>query len=535
MFKETREPTIQESQTSGESIEDRFETISEKDLEMYQIPGYEMITRHALERYLSDRSQDDSIRGDIGQQDEAEILKERLYTETEGNRAKLIEEALNSSTPRIQVAGAKAIWNAPTEDMPALIFLALKLDNAEARTIAANKIYAAPDEAMAGLIIAAFESGDVNVQIIATDTVRKVPKTERADLARIGLTSKYPSVRAAMAEKAVAIVPDNVREGLRCDIARIAEAGLNSSDPQEQICAAEMVFWSGPAETKSRLEEKITQIAETGMTSSDPAVVLRSVEMIEFVPVNRRPYLVDLGLASADPKVRFAASIAIRHIPHRIEMIKKALNSGDPFIQKAATRIISDISLGNSLEELVKLAKEKVPNFLVEPPLYNRTNFFGEKFGRQDFTKSGSKTVLIDGSLKDKVIVRQIRPEAFVGWQSAYENYDFWRGEGFDYVPIEPILSFKHSARGVVDIYTGVLDLSLAQWEKLRGDYLEELTRDKDKIMFSLSKIGVAHGHLHDNNFCLRFFRDQHGRVDFSKKPRIYAIDFDQAKSPQAN
>ena len=35
-----------------------------------------------------------------------------------------------------------------------------------------------------------------------------------------------------------------------------------------------------------------------------------------------------------------------------------------------------------------------------------------------------------------------------------------------------------------------------------------------------------------DANFCLRFFRDENGKVDFDKIPRLYLIDFDQAISP---
>jgi hypothetical protein len=45
-----------------------------------------------------------------------------------------------------------------------------------------------------------------------------------------------------------------------------------------------------------------------------------------------------------------------------------------------------------------------------------------------------------------------------------------------------------------------------------------------------LEKENVIHGHCHDKNFVLRFFRNQDGFVDLNKTPRIYLIDFDQVE-----
>ena len=49
-----------------------------------------------------------------------------------------------------------------------------------------------------------------------------------------------------------------------------------------------------------------------------------------------------------------------------------------------------------------------------------------------------------------------------------------------------------------------------------------------EKVLLSQE---ISHGHPHDGNFCLRFFRDQENRPDFTRTPRLYLIDFDQAIS----
>jgi len=100
-------------------------------------------------------------------------------------------------------------------------------------------------------------------------------------------------------------------------------------------------------------------------------------------------------------------------------------------------------------------------------------------------------------------------------------------------VPTEPIASYRITGKGEVDVFSGVLDLSLHNWIEIGGYYLNwDLDSDSSKIESILKKNGYTHGHTHHNNFCLRFFRNPDGSVDFSRKPRVYLIDFDQAKSP---
>ncbi len=176
-------------------------------------------------------------------------------------------------------------------------------------------------------------------------------------------------------------------------------------------------------------------------------------------------------------------------------------------------------------------AKIKLGNFLVEPPLYQGApTITSNTFARAEFEKDGSTTTLLGGPLKDKTIIRHIKPQAFLMWQKLYEDYALWAYAGFDYVPIEPIQSFRLNNNGLVDVYSGVLDLNLSAWEAMTDDFVPALKKDCENILKVLNKARVNHGHMHKGNFILRFFRDSSGNVDFTKKPRAYLIDFDAAR-----
>ena len=145
--------------------------------------------------------------------------------------------------------------------------------------------------------------------------------------------------------------------------------------------------------------------------------------------------------------------------------------------------------------------------------------------------KTGSETTLIGGKLKDTTIIRHIDPKAFLSWQKIYEDYTVRKETGFDYVPIEPIQSYKLNKDDLVDVFSGVLDISLRDWQTKTDMFVDELQKKANKIIKVLNKLKIKHGHIHNGNFCLRFFRNKNGKVDFNRMPRIYLIDFDKAVS----
>lgn len=66
-------------------------------------------------------------------------------------------------------------------------------------------------------------------------------------------------------------------------------------------------------------------------------------------------------------------------------------------------------------ELLLNMVSEKgLSNELVKPPLYDKNTVTKENFSRQNFEKTGSKTTLLGGNLKEKSIIRHIEPGAFL-------------------------------------------------------------------------------------------------------------------------
>jgi len=264
-------------------------------------------------------------------------------------------------------------------------------------------------------------------------------------------------------------------------------------------------------------------------------VELACVKAISNIPKKERTKLIRVGLSKESFRVKKASVAMIRYAPEelRAKMILLGLSDRNIELAKIYAKVIYCVQEEKDKRNLFEIAKQKLGNALVEPPLYDDADISDERFLRKDFVKTGSRVTLIGGELKDKVIFRHITPEAFRSWQEAYDNHDIWKRAGFDYVPIEPIVSFHQTKDGLVDVASGVLDISFGDWKKMSRDFSIELDKERSKIIRVLREAGITHGHAHEDNFCLRFFRKANGVVDYQKKPRIYLIDFDRAISPK--
>lgn len=208
------------------------------------------------------------------------------------------------------------------------------------------------------------------------------------------------------------------------------------------------------------------------------------------------------------------------------EIFKEVIRS--PYVQ----------NLVKTIDDLPKLYAE-IPNLRIRAHrLYKKQSIEGDesffKSGtgivRREFEKTGSRIILLGGNLVGKVIVRVITVPAFLAWKQAFEAKDAWARAGFDYIPIEPILSkgtelraYKIKNIDYYRVYTKVLGPSLLKFtEKNDKELKRQLYAIKDKIINVLEALGVSHGHLHEENFCVEF-KDN--------KIRLYAIDFDRAIS----
>ncbi len=318
------------------------------------------------------------------------------------------------------------------------------------------------------------------------------------------------------------------RKDLHVDeIPAFVKKGLSEDSPEMQKTAIEAI---GGARSEMR-----SVLLKEAFEIPNEEIQLACVKAISNIPEEERLGFIRIGLSKESFPVKKASIKMIQYSPKelRAKLIKQGLLGEDLELRKKYAKVIHSTPTEKERKELLDLAKKKLGNALVEPPLYDNTEISSGHFSREEFAKTGSGTTLIGGELKDKAIFRHITPEAFLSWQEAYENHEVWKHAGFNYVPIEPIFSFHQNKNGLIDVASGVLDISFKDWKKMSGDFSEELEKEEIKIRTVLNESGIIHGHPHRGNFCLRFFRKENGDADFSKKPRIYLIDFDRAISPE--
>lgn len=498
-------------------IEEKNISSKEADLpdyiSMYDISGQDKITGQSFRRYVRDKEQDQKIKDRIDNSATAYVSK--IESAPEAARAELIMAGLKGKDRIMQRVCAEAIELAP--------------------------IYAQASlrEKVAELIKVGLDEKDVEIQKGCAEAIELAPvdaqfnlRKKVAELIRVGLDKGDPKAQRVYAEM-ISFAPEK-------DQTDLLQSGLDKADVTVQEICAGKIFFIAWSDLRDFLMKKVSERIRAGLVQKKPKAQRVYAEMISFAPENDQVGLLQSGLDVEDPVVQKACAEIIWYVPKEAqvglkkkvaELIKAGLNKEDAAAQKVYVQMISDAS-ENIQKELFQLAQKKLGNALVEPPLYQNSEISKDKFQRVKFSKTGSETTLIGGQLKDKTIMRHLEPEPFLTWQKLYEDHEMWKQEGFDYVPIEPIQSYRLNKNGLVDVFSGVLDLSLDAWQALTGDFKSELGADRDKIVGVLKKQGVEHGHPHNNNFCLRFFRNEKGNVDFSRKPRIYLIDFDAAKSP---
>src|SRR3989339_62862 len=369
------------------------------------------------------------------------------------------------------------------------------------------------------------------------DKIQNAPEQERVLLIKQALSQEDPSVQREAA-RMIRYAPEQEQVSLWLLISEKIKQALFQKDPTVQREAA-MIIWYAPA------QEQVSLIKQA-LSQKDPAVQREAAAMIVCAPAQERVSLqllisekIKQALSQEDPAVQREAAEMIWYVPRReivslqlliSEKIKQALSQEDPAVQREAVGMIRYAPAQKRIS-LVKIASDAgLGNEIVKPPLYYNSNLDRGRFKREKFHKTGSETTLVGGALKDKLIIRHIKPRAFLAWQKIYENYQVWQDNGFDYVPIEPIQSYRLNKKGLVDVFSGVLDLSLAQWAEVSGYmFMEELGKQKHNIISVLERQGIRHGHTHDRNFVLRFFRNKDGNSDLNQVPRLYAIDFDAA------
>lgn len=406
---------------------------------------------------------------------------------------KIIEDALDSGDTQKQDSYSDLIWHLEEDKRAKLL---IKFEN---------------------IIIDGLNSNDVNKHILSADKIHKISREKKdtsleklIEIIKNGLDSddiEKQMIYAEMIEK----IPEYLKENLLTKLETIIIDGLDSNETKKKILYAKMIMY---AQDKSKYK-----LIEIALDSNDTEVIKICLEMIEEDK-------------NFDQKYNIYKKL--------VKIIENGLDSDDIADRKKYASMIFNISDSNQRTKLFKLAKEKIGDRLIESPLYDKVEKDSKGkpiLSKKGFEKSHSETTLLGSGIEENLIVRHINPESFLAWKRAYEMYDVWKRH-FNYVPVEPIVKFrlnnekndKPQRKGLVDVFSGVLDCSLSYWFSIGGGFLDELEEKKKIISKVLRENYISHGHDdHFGNFCLRFERDEKGNIDFSKEPKIYVIDFDIA------
>lgn len=475
--------------------------------EMYKVSGQNEITNHSFERYLKD--------------------KEKLPKDIEKFNQE-IENPFNNSPDFYKEKFKNASSNEKTE--------------------IGNKIF--------DLIVQNFGTGDVKTKIAWTELIHFVPSDQKkVKLINLGLNSDNIGIQTACADEIDCVHEYDENIKLRERVFGLMTQAFNGNNTEIQAIWADIIIYCAPEDKRNELKKRVSFLMYRAFNSKNVKTQIawaKNIYSAHEDDVDRLkkmiPNLITQTFNSEkaiDDQIVWAKNIDLVAekaylTPNKRNELRKivsnlmiqAFNSEDIESQIAWAKNI-DLGHQDERKTLFKLAqtKKQLGKYLIEPPLYENKFISSENFSRTEFEKTGFDITLIGGNLKDKTIIRHVSPEVFTIWQKLYEDYKLWENKNFDYVPIEPIQSFKLNKGGLIDTYSGVLDLSLRSWENRSDDFSVELEEDRDKIIQTLKESGIEHGHAHDDNFCLRFFRDKNSNIDFSKKPRIYLIDFDLAGS----
>lgn len=298
------------------------------------------------------------------------------------------------------------------------------------------------------------------------------------------------------------------------NIVDVVKTALEDKDAQVRLEAIKTIPFL-PQDEQIELGQKSTSIIKTILKDKNAAVREEGIKAIYFAPKEQRSALIKIALedecyCTREEAMKMDILIGINENKKRRGVIPTALDNKQQINSKT-----TDLDQRMSIKS-------------VESVLYANTP---KNFSRFAFSKTGSETTLLGNSLKGKAIIRHIPFSSYLAWEKVFKDYQFWREQGFDYVPIEQIFFVKKRKKSLtVDVYTQVLGDNVSDWLKNNPHcYESEIKLQKDKIIQGLNGLGIEHGHIHDENFCLLFPKNKNGIDDYSKNPRVYLIDFDES------
>lgn len=390
-----------------------------------------------------------------------------------------------------------------------------------------------------------FESQEARIRERAIDYLDFIPIDERATYIERLLEDEKDGLRL-QAVKAIDFAPKNEQPKLRKEAVKIIENGLKSSDLFLCQIALSLIF-EAPLEERKRL-------IEVAFQSHFFDLIRTATKLIDMMPENEQTGLrdslvsyIERSNSNSVRKVRLIVDL-IAFTPQSeqerlytalIQVVEQWFNDGSEFSTQSAVSVISRLPFEKIKYLLEKHSAifDKLSKFAVQTQLYSKKE--EKRFFHRKFEKTGSGTTLLDlvpgkaaDTLKERLIVRHISLVAYMTWKKAYDSSETWKAEGFDYVPIEPIVKVVSVDNERVDVFTKVLrGPSVLTWRVAGGIYIDHIDVQIGKITKVLSDLGISHGHPHNGNFIVYFDRDEQGKADLTKPPRVYMIDFDASVS----
>ena len=464
-----------------------------------------------------------------------EIDKVRLRTHI----TKLIEHGLENQGFPVRLAAAGLIDRAPEIDQPRLRAGITELvtqgfTNRDPRvfsTIASLIIYA-PEADRAKLIEQGLNNEFNEVRFASAELIIHAPEADRVKLIEQGLRDAYFFTREIIA-KAIISAPE-------ADRTRLIELGLGDILPEVRCEAAKAIVHT-PEEEQTQLRARVGKRIEQDFEAQEFKIRVAATELIRYVSETDQMMLIERGFGDRDPDVRREAAKLIDQAPEadRARLIEQGFRDRAPNVRREAARFFSSIPEADRARLIALLPQgiDALQTLASTTPLYKNTP---EKFFRARFEKTGSGTTLLDtvpgdpeNTLRERLIIRHVTIDPVLSWKSAYEAADFWKAKGFEYVPVEPLVKFTQKKDPtMVDAFTRVLrGPSVITWEATINLYAAEIDAQVEKLRRALGELGIKHGHLHGGNFIVLFDRDEKGEVILTRPPRVYVIDFDQAKS----
>ena len=461
-------------------------------LSMYQISGQDKITSASFVRYLKDKNKEEDRIIDMVEKIPYFSIEEMELSPEEDKQIIFIKDCLNSDDPEVQLICLPIIRRLSDENKEDIKSLVLEKINNGLRSL------------------------DINLQIAAAKMLYYAQLKETRELSLEVLNNQDMDISVKVVVIRFCSAWHKKDREIQDIILREVSRGINSSDIRVNLETVMDVIRCVPVGEKQKLVGVVCQKVLEGLKNPDINIQKIATKMIPYT--------------SYDDNL---------HTEYRMLLlnnVRSGIKSKDEKIRRIAISMLCDIPAKDRAILIQELIQTGRGHELVSSSLYDKNSVDGDHFKREEFIKTGSETTLLGGALKGKTIIRHINPESFLVWQRLFEDYKLWKDNGFDYIPLEPIQSFKlNQESSLVDVYAGVLDLNLHVWGKMTDMFQVELEEQRKKILSILNGVGGLRyadkgiEHAHKQNFCLRFFRDDDGGIDFNRTPRLYLIDFDQA------